>query len=44
MTYNFNLEKYKESKIGIIRKFVKIAKEEGQEGINAKMSQYLYDL
>ncbi len=44
MNFNFNLDKYKQHKVGILRKFVKIAKEEGQEGINAKMYEYLYDV
>lgn len=44
MNFNFNLEKYKESKVGLLRKFVKIAKEEGQEGINAKMPEYVLDV
>ena len=44
MNFNFNLERYKEQKIGILRKFVKLAKQEGQQGVNAKMSQYMCDL
>jgi hypothetical protein len=31
------MERYRSSKVGILRKFVKIAKEEGQQGINTKM-------
>lgn len=40
----FNTERYKEEKVGILRKFVKIAREEGMQGLEAKMPNYIIDM
>ena len=41
--YNFNFERYKEQKMGILRKFVKVGKNEGYEVLVSGYSEFILD-
>ena len=41
--FNFNIDRYQNQKVGILRKFVKMAREQGQEAIQCNMPEYILD-
>lgn len=41
--FNFNLERFKEKKVGILRKYVKLAREQGMNGLQSHMPECILD-
>ena len=41
--FSFNIDRYQNQKVGILRKFVKMAKEQGSEGLQLHMADYILD-
>ena len=41
--FNFNLDRYREQKVGILRKFVKLAREQGAEAVQHLMPECVLD-
>lgn len=42
--FNFNLERFQDSKVGVLRKFVRIARERGIDGLRQEMPDCIIDM